>query len=545
MRIAVAQINPTLGDIESNKIKIIQNIKILVEKKSKLIVFPEASLFGYSPNDLLERKDLVQDQLKVLKEILKHIPKDVFALIGGFDFNTSKKGRPFFNTAFLCTKNKIIKRFNKELLPTGDVFDEGRFIEKGELKNNYFKIDNKQFFLTICEDIWAWDNSFDKSHLKKSWYKDNPLKTIPKKKTDLIINMSASPFFKGKFKQREHMAKATALHFKAPLIYVNMVGAQDELIYDGRSFLMNKSGKIINTMQSFQEDHNVYDLNDLTSWNRNYKAQSEIELVRQALVIGIRDFVAKNGFKQVHLGLSGGIDSALVATLAVDALGPQNVSLIALPTQFNLSESFSSAEQLAKNLNAPFQAISIEETFQKIKSVIDEAFKLEKFSLVHENLQARIRSLYLMAYSNANNSMLLTTGNKSEYATGYATLYGDMCGGLAALADLMKHEVYALSKLYNKETEIIPNFIIHRPPSAELRPNQKDQDSLPAYDKLDAAVMNIIELKKSAKSETEKWLIPMIMKSEFKRWQAPPVLKISEHAFGRGRRFPIAHRGRK
>jgi NAD+ synthase (glutamine-hydrolysing) len=536
MRIALAQINSNLADFEFNKNKIIENIHRLAEKKSELIIFPEASLFGYHPFDLLERSNLVDQQTRALKEILKTIPVGVHVLIGGFEKNKNKKGRPYFNTAFLCQKNKIVKTFHKELLPTGDVFDEARFIEKGSLKNNYFKIKNKKFFLTICEDIWAWEQKN-----KKSDYTENPLKKIKREKIDLIINMSASPFDLSKLKKREFVVSETAKYFKAPMVYTNLVGAQDELIYDGQSFLVDAKGKKQFQMLSFEEDSNVFDLNTLESWNTKSKPESAIEQLHKALVLGLRDYAKKTNQHKVHLGLSGGIDSAVVAALAADAFGPQNVSLFALPTQFNLSESFTTAKQMAANIGCRIKEISIQSTFEHIKNIFDAEFSVVEFGLVHENMQSRIRGLYLMAYSNLTASLLLTTGNKSEYATGYSTLYGDMCGGLAPIGDLTKKQVYDLAKFYNQNTEIIPQFIIERPPSAELRPNQKDQDSLPVYDDLDKSVENIVQKKLTVKSETEKWLYSKLMKTEFKRWQAPPILKISEHSFGRGRRYPIAH----
>jgi NAD+ synthase (glutamine-hydrolysing) len=533
MRIALAQINSTLGDFESNKNKIIESILSLAAKKAEMIIFPEGSLFGYHPFDLLERDDLITQQIKALKQIIKSIPNNVHVLIGGFEKNTGR-GRPYFNTAFLCAKNKIVRSFHKELLPTGDVFDEARFIEPGKIKDNYFKLNGKNFLLTICEDIWAWD----------SIYAENPLKKLPRKKIDLIINMSASPFHKGKLALRLGTAQKTARHLKAPIAYINMVGAQDEIIYDGQSFILDKQGKLIHKMMSFEEDANIFDLSSHKNWNRTAAKESETEQLRKALVLGIKDFTAKTGISKVHLGLSGGIDSALVAVLAVDALGPNNVKLFALPTQFNLSKSFQAAQQLANNIGVELKDISIQSTFEHIKNIIDEEFKIDQFSLTHENLQARIRGLFLMAYSNFSGSMLLTTGNKSEYATGYATLYGDMCGGLAVIGDLTKKEVVELCKLYNRESEVIPEFIITRPPSAELKPDQKDQDSLPPYDLLDQSVVNLVEKKKPAKTKIDQWLLGQLMKTEFKRWQAAPILKISAHSFGRGRRYPVAHKAK-
>ncbi|AZZ38167.1 NAD+ synthase [Bdellovibrio sp. qaytius] len=539
MRIALSQINASLADFDHNAEKIISHIKTLAEKKAELIVFPEASLFGYHPFDLLEREVLISQQDKALKKILKAIPVGVHVLVGGFEKNKNKKGRPYFNSAFLCKKNKIVKTFRKQLLPTGDVFDEARFIEQGDMKQNYFQIGKKKFFLTICEDMWAWPTK------EGSDYKENPILKVPKKKIDLVINMSASPYFTGKFKKRQFVASQTAKYFKAPLLYVNLVGAQDEIVYDGQSFLISPKDKILFKAQSFAEDTNVMDLNTLETWSPSHKFDTPVEELRKALVLGLKDYGQKIGVNKVHLGLSGGIDSALVAALAVDAFGSNNVKLFALPTQYNAELSMTYARQLALNLGSEMKVVSIQSTFEFIKTILDEEFSVSQFGLMHENLQSRIRGLFLMAYSNFTGSLLLTTGNKSEYATGYATLYGDMCGGLAPLGDLTKKQIVQLCEHYNKEIEIIPDYIIRRPPSAELRPDQKDQDSLPAYDLLDKAVQNIVEHKKPAKSETEKWLVKQLMKTEFKRWQAPPILKMSEHSFGRGRRYPIAHKAKE
>lgn len=541
MRVALAQINAALADFNQNSEKIIARIKTLSEQKAELIVFPEASLFGYHPFDLLERGQLVEEQNKALKKICKFIPKNVFVLIGGFEKNKNKNGRPYYNAAYLCTKNKIIRSFHKELLPTGDVFDEARFIEKGSLKENYFKLNGKIFFLTICEDIWAWEN-VQKRLNKRSEYTYNPIKKVSRKKVDLVINMSASPYFIDKIEQRKMVALETAKYFKAPILYVNMTGAQDEIIFDGQSFVMTPKNIIIYKASAFEEDMNVFDLVKLNSWSPTMTKLDETEELRKALILGIRDFTSKIGVKTVHLGLSGGIDSALVAALAADALGSSRVSLFALPTQFNEEKSFTYAQQLAQNLGIKLQTISIQSTFEFIKNILDVQFEVKDFCLMHENLQSRIRGMFMMAYSNFTGSMLLTTGNKSEYATGYATLYGDMCGGLAPIGDLTKKQVVDLCRLYNKQVEIIPEFIISRPPSAELRPNQKDQDSLPPYDVLDKSVENIVQNKKAARSEIDKWLLKQLMKTEFKRWQAPPILKVTSHAFGRGRRYPIAHK---
>lgn len=536
MRIGLAQMNPTLGGFEQNCQKILKNIKIAKDKKCEMLIFPEAALSGYHPYDLLERVEFVEIQNRYFQKIVKSMPQGITVLLGLIQKNKSTQGRPYFNSAAMIKKGKVIRFFNKQLLPTGDVFDEARFIEAGDLKDNYFTCNGKKFFLTICEDIWAWPDQ-----TKKSAYSKNPILKVPRKKIDFVINMSASPFFLSKNDLRERVSLKTAQYFKAPLIYVNLVGAQDEIIFDGNSFVIDQKGRSLLECQSFEEDFNVIDTETREAWSTAQPLQEQ-ELLHRALVLGIRDFVAKVGLKKVHLGLSGGIDSAVVACLAVDALGPKNVTVIGMPGPFSAEISLNLAEQLAKNLGVEFLRAPISNTYASTLESIGSVFKLETgITVVHENIQSRLRGLFLMAYSNKTNSLLLTTGNKSEYATGYSTLYGDMCGGLAPIGDLLKHQVYELAEYYNQQHELIPQEIITRPPTAELRPNQKDQDSLPEYSVLDKAVEDIVENCLPAKAPMQKWLLEKLVQTEFKRWQAAPILKISAHAFGRGRRFPVAH----
>ncbi len=364
---------------------------------------------------------------------------------------------------------------------------------------------------------------------------------MKKEKVDLVINMSASPFTHEKAKDRRAVVGLTAKNFKAPMIYVNMVGGQDEVIFDGGSFAIDAKGKPLAQNIYFDEDLNILDLESLQGGFRE-TSKDKNESLRQALVLGFREYVKKTGFSKVHLGLSGGIDSAVVAALAVDALGPSKVVGFTLPGPFNEARSKTLSEALAKNLGIRILNVDIGSSYEETLSSFQKAVGKFDFNLVNENLQARLRGLFLMAYSNKENSMLLTTGNKSEYATGYATLYGDMCGGLAPIADLVKGEVYALARHYNSERELIPLDIIERAPSAELRPGQKDQDSLPPYDELDASVKRLVEKQKPAKSETDRWLLALLMRTEFKRWQGAPILKVTAHAFGRGRRMPLAHK---
>lgn len=536
MRIALAQINSQLGDFEYNKNKIISYVNKACERRCDLVVFPELSLFGYRPSDLLERSSIAKEQIKYLRLISKEIPKNIGVLFGAISEN-SKSGKSYFNSAVFMEKGKKPIFFNKELLPTYDVFDEYRHIERGQVGETILKYKNKKILVTVCEDIWAWDF---KGY--KNLYPKNPLARV-KEKIDLVVNLSASPFSFEKEDLRKKVCLLTSKKFKAPLVYVNMVGAQDELIFDGGSFVINPQGKILAQSVQFDEDINVFDMTSSAGGLRTQKL-NQIEKLRQALVLGIQDFAKKVGFSHLHLGLSGGIDSAVVACLAADALRPSMVTGIALPGPYNLPESYTWAAEFAKKLGIDFNTVSITDTFNQTLATLEKSWGSLKFSVLHENLQARIRGNILMAYSNHKNSLLLTTSNKSEYASGYCTLYGDMCGGLAPIGDLLKGQVYELARHYNKERELIPNEIITRPPSAELRPNQKDQDTLPEYDKLDKAVINIVENKKPVSNETESWLLNSLLRSEFKRWQAPPILRVSQHAFGRGRFFPIAHKAK-
>lgn len=446
-----------------------------------------------------------------------------------------KEGKLYHNSAALLRRGSKTKFFHKELLPTYDVFDEARHIERGKIEKDGFKIGKHKILMTICEDIWGWELPSHPSN-----YLDNPLKKI-KGKYDLVLNISASPYAKDKMKLRRMVVEKTAKHFKSPVMYVNMVGGQDEIIYDGGSFVVDKAGKTLACAKRFEEDITLFDL-------KNLKGEKQKEVLKLdehlygALKLGLKDYVHKTGFRKVHLGLSGGIDSAFLAALACDALGPDNVLGVTMPGPFNAPESKSLSEVLAKNLKMKVIDLPITQAYEASIKTLHKTFGEFEFGLTNENMQARIRGMLLMSISNRDNSMLLSTSNKSETATGYATLYGDMCGGLAPLADLLKEEVYALSRYVNREREIIPVSIIDRAPSAELRPGQKDQDTLPPYPILDRAVENLVEHRKPAKTDVEKWLLKQIVRNEFKRWQAPLILRVSSHAFGRGRRMPIAHK---
>ncbi len=538
MRVGIAQINSYLGDFQRNRSKIVEYAKRAKEKRCDLVVFPELALMGYLPNDLLERNSIVKAQLKEFEKLRKEIPAGIGVLVGLMTESGLKKGKPYYNTVAFVEKGKKPKFFHKELLPTYDVFDEARHIEKGRISEGFFKFKGKTILLTICEDIWGWELPDHPTN-----YLENPLTLIKGKKVDLVVNMSASPFTSMKAKDRHAVVTKTALWFKAPMVYVNMVGGQDEIIFDGGSFAVDKKGEILAQCVAFEEDLNILDVETGVGGFRKVETDP-VERMRAALVLGIRDYAAKTGLSKVHFGLSGGIDSAVVACLAVDALGPGRVTAVTLPGPFNEPRSRALSEKLAKTLSIRCLNFPIVDAYETLVKTLEGTLGKMEFGVVHENLQSRLRGTILMALANKDGSLLLTTGNKSEYATGYSTLYGDMCGGLAPIADLLKKEVYELAEHYNREREVIPSEIIARPPSAELRPNQKDEDSLPPYAKLDESVRWIVEKQKPARNETDRWLLEALTKSEFKRWQAPPILKISGHAFGRGRRMPIAHRAR-
>lgn len=533
MRIGLAQIHTHTAHFEYNYSKIKDCIIRASEKNCDLVVFPELCLFGYWPSDLLERKELVLEQLKYINKIKKIIPKNTAVLIGAVTLNPSKSGKYYKNSAIFLEKNKKEKLFHKELLPNYDVFDETRHFEKGNLKDNIVKFKGETILVTICEDIWGWGSAW-----KGTRYPENPLLKLKKEKPSLVVNLSASPFSKGKTQKRRDVVVKTAKYFKAPVVYVNQVTSQDEIIFDGGSFAVNKTGKRLAQNIYFEEDLNVLDLNIKKGGVRS-EISSETESLRKALVLGIRDFVEKNNFKKIHLGLSGGIDSALVAALACDAVGPSRVTAIALPGPYSSQESFDLALKLTQNLKCEFINADINAMYRTCSEEFETSFGMREFGIAHENLQSRLRGTTLMAYSNFKNSLLLATGNKDEFSVGYSTLYGDMCGGLAPIGDLLKGEVYELSNLYNSEREIIPKEIINRAPTAELKENQKDQDTLPAYEQLDKIVDKLVVRCEPPKTKIEKEIFAKIKNAEFKRWQTPPILRVSEHSYGTGRRYPI------
>lgn len=537
MKISIGQINSTVGAFEKNAQLILEHCKSAAEAGSDLIVFPELALFGYWPADLLERPAAVKKQLQVLADLGRKIPPNIAVLIGAVTLNKAKYGKLYHNSAALLVRGKPAKLFHKEMLPTYDIYDEARYFAPGKLEQNIFKWKGKSIHVSICEDMWMPNQCWIGTRNEK-----DPFLKLKPGSIDFAINLSASPFVPDKFKTRRKLANQIAKRLRCPFIYVNMVGSQDEIIFDGGSFAVSPKGELLFQSPFFESSIDEIEIKTEKKKVRIKEQHPDTSTqLKNALVLGIRDFCAKNGLKRVHLGLSGGIDSALVACLAAEAVGRLNVTLIALPGPFTDAKSTALAKTLAKNLGCDFKQFSIVEAYESLTKSFASLIGTIPFGVTHENLQSRLRGLSLMAFSNAHNSLLLTTGNKSEYATGYATMYGDMCGGLAPIGDLLKHQVYDLSRLYNATKEVIPNEIITRPPTAELRANQKDQDSLPPYDVLDAAVTGVVVKGETRKSPTHAWLLDQMLKTEFKRWQAAPILRVSEHAFGRGRRFPITN----
>ncbi|PIU00384.1 MAG: NAD+ synthase [Bdellovibrionales bacterium CG10_big_fil_rev_8_21_14_0_10_45_34] len=577
MRVALAQINPVPGDFRRNYSLVLNEVSRVSEKSADLVVFPELTLFGYWPRDLLEREFLVKEQDKALKLLLKKLPTNLTVLLGAVTRNPGK-GKPYRNSALLIQKGRIVSVFHKELLPTYDIFDEARFFHPGRLEDNIFRFKGYKVLVTICEDIWAWNPKW----ASVGDY-DNPITRLAKKAKsgrrskgsaaavcDLVVNLSASPYEKGKAASRAKVVSKTSKTLGAPMIYVNQVGAQDEVLFDGRSILSNSSGKIAFTATAFssatcvfdfdKSRKNCWELVDETtikglSQQASKATSSTIgrggvtsaaamsgSYVRDhidAITMGIEDFCEKNSLARAHLGLSGGVDSALVCVLAVRALGKENVTAIYMPGPYSSELSQRLASELATSLGIEYHELSIQSVYKTMIGAFDSKFTHNKFDLVNENIQARLRAVYLMAYSNLRGSLLLNTSNKTETAVGYTTLYGDMCGGLAPIADLLKREVYELCRELNTMGYSIAEEIFSRAPSAELREGQEDEKSLPPYKLLDESVEKIITRAEAPSSEVDEFVWNAMSKSEFKRWQAPPILRVSNHAFGRGRRYPI------
>ncbi len=542
MKIAIAQLNYHIGNFERNTSKIIENIRKSKAEGAELVVFTELSVTGYYPHDLLERKEFIEQSEKALNQIAAHC-NGIAAIVGGPRINPEPQGKKLFNSAFFMYDGAIQHVVNKSLLPTYDIFDEYRHFEPNKTFS-VFDFGGKKIAITICEDLWdeqETQNEFGREKL----YQLSPLKELSALSPDLVINISASPFSYNQENSRKNILIKNAIKYQLPIIYANQVGAHTELIFDGGSVYLNKKGEIQEELNYFEEDFRIINT-EISAQNLQPKTDY-IEKIYHALVLGIRDYFTKMGFKKATLGLSGGIDSALVLVLAVRALGKENVRVLLMPSRYSSDHSINDALHLAKNLDIQYEIIPIQPMVDSFEQSLSDVFTNLRSDITEENIQARTRGILLMAISNKFGNILLNTTNKSECAVGYGTLYGDMNGGLSVLGDVYKTDVFKMANWINRDSEIIPINTIQKPPSAELRPDQKDSDSLPDYDILDQILFDYIELNLSpdeiiAKGFDESTVlrtVKMVNTNEYKRFQAPPILRISSKAFGFGRRMPL------
>jgi NAD+ synthase (glutamine-hydrolysing) len=542
MKILLGQINPTIGDFAGNTQKILRVIESAREKKADVVVFPEMCLCGYQPEDLVLHKAFVEEMEEWLEKIAA-ASKNLMVVVGMVRRNPAKGEKPLFNTAAVMQDGKFIGFEDKCLLPTYDVFDEKRYFESSK-SVKIWNYKGKKIALMICEDIWQHAGLVEYTD-----YEHDPVLDLVKEKPDFLINISSSPYHFQKPEVRIKVCAASAKTLKCPVFLCCQVGGNDQIIYDGYSIFVDAEGKLRQSAAGFKEDELLVDLDNPPSLQEfKYDALQDLY---SALVLGVRDYFHKQGFKKGCLGLSGGIDSALVACIAADALGKENVLALVMPSRFSSSESMKDAKLLAKNLQIESMEISIEGPFQAYLDLLEPHFKGKKFDVTEENMQARVRGMILMAISNKLGYIVLGTGNKSELALGYCTLYGDMAAGLGVISDLTKERVYSLSRWINRKKEIIPQSIIERVPTAELRPNQKDTDSLPEYAIVDAVLQDYVEEFLSAEEIAKKQklsldivedLIHRIHAAEYKRRQAAPGLRVSRKAFGVGRRYPIVQK---
>ena len=540
MIVAIAQINTVVGDFERNADKILSYVGRASEKGADLVLFPEMCLCGYPPLDLLDYEPFVDENLKQVRRIQHSAPKGIGIVLGYMDKNRSGSGKNVRNVASLIEAGEMLHTQAKTLLPTYDVFDEARYFEPAS-QRSIVSFRGERLGIAICEDIW-WENT----PVAGVRYPVDPVKDLLDGGASIILAPSASPFCSGKPQIRLALLEQIGKSSGVPVIYSNLVGGNDNLIFDGRSMVTSKEGRLIALGRAFEEDLVVVDTRaEGAPIELSQDRYAEIEA---ALVLGLRDYLLKCGFERVHLGLSGGIDSSLTAALAVDAVGSENVRAFALPSRYSSEGSLDDASKLASRLGIHLDTLPIEEIFGSFLSSLEPVFQGRDPDITEENLQARIRGCLLMAYSNKFGSLLLATGNKSELATGYCTLYGDMNGGIAVIGDLFKTEVYELARHINSRGEVIPESVLEKPPSAELRPDQRDEDSLPPYDTLDRVLsLYLLEnltldeiVARGLSQDVVSQVLRMVGKAEFKRRQAPPVLKVSSRAFGTGRRMPIA-----
>ncbi|WP_316785630.1 NAD+ synthase [Pedobacter frigiditerrae] len=540
MKIALAQLNYHIGNFENNTKHIIENISLAKEKGAEIIVFAELAICGYPARDFLEYTDFITLCENAAQEIAKHCV-DIACIVGLPIKNPLIEGKDLYNAAYFIADGKIQNIVKKALLPTYDVFDEYRYFEP----NTKFECVNykgKKIALTICEDLWNINDN--------PLYVSCPMDELIKESPDVMINIAASPFNYRHDEDRIQVLADNAKKYKLPLFYVNQVGAQTEIIFDGGSLVFDEAGEVKAEMKYFEEDLQVFDLDEIQNVKNKYPAAeraSDISQIHDGLILGIQDYFKKSGFSKAVLGLSGGIDSAIVCALACRALGAENVTAVLMPSKYSSDHSVKDALDLVKNIGCKHEIIEIKEAANAFDNMLAKPFTGLAQNLTEENIQARCRGIILMAMSNKFGYILLNTSNKSECAVGYGTLYGDMCGAIGVIGDVYKTQIFEMARYINKDGEIIPENTIVKPPSAELRPDQKDSDSLPDYDILDKILFQHIEMQKGSKAiiaqgfdeALVKRILKMVNLAEFKRYQTPPILRVSPKAFGMGRRMPI------
>jgi NAD+ synthase (glutamine-hydrolysing) len=539
MQVGFAQINTTVGALNQNFNKIVEAYTSAVATGAELVLTPELALTGYPPQDLVFKSRFVPETWEGITSLHRRVGA-VPLLVGYVDFNPSDSGKPFVNACAILQQGQPIRKVFKTRLPTYDVFDEARYFEPATHQET-FELAGRRVGITICEDIWT------EEFLKRDLYHQDPVANLVDQGAEIIVNLSSSPFHVGKPALRIAMVSELASKYKVPFFYCNGVGGNDELIFDGNSFVINSRGETVARLAAFEETNSVQ--SEDRPGNRVVEQSPEEEIYR-ALVLGVRDYFLKCGFKTAVLGLSGGIDSAVTAVIAAEALGRENVTAVSMPSPYSSQGSLDDAEALADNLGIQRHVLPIKEPFEVLKGQFKEVFAGKREDTTEENMQSRLRGLTLMALSNKFGHLLLTTGNKSELSVGYCTIYGDMCGGLAVISDVPKTMIYRLAGWINREREIIPANSITKAPSAELKLNQTDQDTLPAYEILDAVLQLYVEeqlspediIEKGYPAETVRWIQRHVDSNEYKRRQAAPGLKVTSLAFGMGWRMPIAQR---
>lgn len=539
MKIVISQLNYVIGDIDGNTSKILEEISKARKVNADLIIFSELAVCGYPPKDLLDYPSFIDRCELAVKQIGEN-SSNIGVIFGAPSWSNLDRGKKLYNSAYFFENQKLLKRIDKTLLPTYDVFDEYRYFEPNKIFE-CISFRGEKLAVTICEDLWNIDD--------QKMYKLIPMDVLQYENPTLMINLSGSPYSYNHVEKRRNRMQQNAKKYSLPLFYVNQVGGNTDILFDGGSMFINKNGDIVEECAFYQEDFKIIEWSSGSVYPDNHQDyyDYDISLIHDALFMGIKDYFTKMGFKKAIIGSSGGIDSAVVHALAAKALGGENVKAIMMPSKYSSKGSVDDAVKLAENLNSPYRIISIEETVKSLNSSLEEEFEGLGEDITEENIQARSRGIILMAISNKYGHIVLNTSNKSESAVGYSTLYGDMCGGLSVIGDLYKEQVYELARFMNRDGKIIPQEIINKEPSAELRPDQKDSDSLPDYSVLDKILFHYIEGKKGWREivklgmdeDLVRRIIRLVDKNEYKRFQASPTLRISHKAFGIGRQMPI------